>query len=135
MSRINPLHIIGLLVVVLLFFMMKLGGAKDELEHAKESYKETLKIATQLNGLKGVYADNKRVKKSLNRLLRQPSLTQANIQKKFTATGVILSSDGMGKKALNSLMGKLLNGSYNIYSFKIKRLTKDSASLKMEIKW
>ena len=135
MSRINPLHIIALLVVVLLFFMFKLGSAKDELAQTKKLYKKALVVSNELKGFKNIYADSIKVKKSLQRLFAQPSLRNLDLQKKFTSGGVVLSSENMDKKALNSLMGKLLNGSYNIDSFKIKRLNPQSVSFKMEIKW
>ena len=41
----------------------------------------------------------------------------------------------MDKNALNTLMGKLLNGAYNITSFKVRKLSPNSVSFDMEIKW
>ncbi len=135
MNRVNPIHIAILLIVVLGFFVMKLGSAKDELSQTKEQYQETLQLSTQLKGLSEVYSDKNGVQKSLNKILKHKSLNSADIKKKVTKSSMTISSQSMSKTALNVLMGKLLNGSYNIYSFKIKRLSDDSASFKMEIKW
>jgi len=135
MNRINPLHVGALLVVILIFVMLKLSGAKEELKEAKNSYEETFTIATELNGLSEIYADKKDVKKSLTRILKQSSLKSANIDEKFTKSSVVISSERMNKTALNSLMGKILNGSYNVTVLKIKRLSDKHVSLKMEIKW
>jgi hypothetical protein len=41
----------------------------------------------------------------------------------------------MNLKALNTLLGKVLNATFYISELKIKRLSEKSASLKMEIKW
>lgn len=135
MNRVNPIHIAILLIVVLGFFMMKLGSAKDELSQTKELYQETLKLSVQLKGLSEVYSDKDGVKKSLDKVLKSPSLKSSDIKKKVTKSSMVLSCESIDKKALNLLMGKLLNGSYNIYSFKIKRLSEKKASFKMEIKW
>ena len=135
MNRINPLHVVALLVVILIFVVLKLNGAKEELQDTKSSYEETLTIATELNGLSEIYSDKKDVKKSLTRILKQSSLKSANIDKKFGKSSVVISSESMDKTALNSLMGKILNGSYDVTALKIKRLSDIHVSLKMEIKW
>ena len=135
MNRINPLHIGALLLVVLLFSIFKLSSAKSDLVKVKEEYKEVRELATSLSGLKTVYADKKSVKKALERVLKLSSLRSANIQQKSKKSGVTLSSVSMDKNALNSLMGKLLNGAYQINSFKIKKLSDSKVSFEMEIKW
>ena len=135
MNRINPIHIAILLIVVLGFFVMKLGSAKEELSQTKALYQETLQLSTQLKGLREVYSDKNGIKKSLAKILRHKSLSSYSIKKKTTNSGILISSDSINKIGLNLLVGKLLNGSYHIYSFKIKRLSDDKASFKMEIKW
>jgi len=135
MNRINPLHIGALLVVVLLFSIFKLSGAKSDLSEVKAEFRETQELATKLSGLKSTYADKKSVKKSLERVLKISSLRSANIVKKSTKGAIVLSSSSMDKNALNSLMGKLLNGAYQINSFKIKKLSDSKVSFEMEIKW
>ena len=133
MNRINPLHIGVLLIVVLMFFIFKLGEAKKEFHDTNTLYKETLSLSRELVGLREVYGDKNAIKKSINRILHQSSLKSANIVKKITSSGLKISSESMDRRALNSLMGKILNGSYNIASLKIKRLSDKTASLKMEI--
>jgi len=135
MNRINPLHIGALLLVVLLFSLFKLSSAKSDLVEVKAQFKETQELVTKLSGLKSVYADKKSVKKSLSRVLNLSSLRSANIVQKSRKNGVTLSAASMDKNALNSLMGKLLNGAYQINSFKIKKLSDSKVSFEMEIKW
>jgi len=135
MNRINPLHIGVLLVVVLLFFVYKLSGAKSELIEARDSYKETKEISLRLSGLKEVYEEKEKVEKALKRILEQPSLSAAKIEQEKKATGLIISSQNMELDALNSLMSKLLNGLYNIKTVEIKKLTPTTASFMMEITW
>lgn len=62
MNRINPLYLGAFLIVVLVFATFKLGGAKSELADAKEAYKQSSKLSTQLSTLKKVYS--KKVKLS-----------------------------------------------------------------------
>lgn len=135
MNRINPLHIAGLLIFILIFFMIKLSSAKEELTDTKKLYQETLSLATQLKGLNEVYSNKSKVENSLKMLLKNSSLTSSNIKQKVSTAGIVLNSQSIDKTALNFLMGKLLNGSYNIISLKIKRLSEKNASLEMEIKW
>jgi len=135
MNRINPIHIAILLIAVLGFFMLKLNGANDELTKTKRLYQETQQLSIQLKGLSNTYSDKNRVKKSLAKILKHNSLRSYDIKKKITNSTLLISAESINKTALNLLMGKLLNGSYNINSFKIKRLSDDKASFKMEIKW
>ena len=135
MKRINPLHVGILLIVLLAFFTLKLSTLKKELKVQKKAYEEILQVSKELQGLKTVYADKVKVKKSLNRLLHQQVLKSANIEKKLNAKGVVLSAQSMTLRELNFFMGKILNGSYRIKELKIKRISKDKASLKLEIRW
>ncbi len=135
MNRINPLHIGILLIVILLFSFVSLGNTKVELQNAKDEYALTEKVATQLVALKDAYGNKKAMKKSLKRILNLSSLRASKIEQKMKKSGVVLSSESMDKNALNSLMGKLLNGTYNITSFKIKKLSEEKVSFDMEIKW
>jgi len=125
MNRINPLYLGAFLVVLLVFSSFKLSGAKSDLTDMKEAYKQSSKLSTELSGLKKVYS--KKVKLS--------ALKTASVVQKTTKTGVILSSKGMNIKELNSLMSKVLNGTYNVTALKVKKLSKTKVSLHMEIKW
>lgn len=125
MNRINPLYLGLFLIMLLLFLSFKLSSAKSELTEAKEDYKESSKLSTQLSGLKEVYT----------RKINLASLKSASIVQKKTKTGVALSSDSMNIKELNALMGRVLNGAFNITKLKIKKLSATTVSLHLEIKW
>jgi hypothetical protein len=135
MNRINPLHVIVLLVVMLMFFIHKLNSAKNEFAQIKEQHRETLRFTTKLSALNEIYFDKNKIKKSIDSILKQSSLKSANISQKTTNLSIVLTSESINKTALNSLMGNFLNGSYNIDSFHIKSIDSNSASFKMEIKW
>ncbi len=135
MNRINPIHIAILFIVILAFVMMKLHDAKVELAQNQESYQKTLLLANQIKGLKHSYFNKIKIQKSLGRVLRQSTLRSANITKKITNSGILLTSESMNISALNLLMSKILNGTYNISNLKIKRLSNENASLRLEIKW
>lgn len=135
MNRINPIHIGILLIVILLFVAVKLSSAKSELQDVKDEYKTTLLVASKVSGLKAVYADKKKIQIGIKRVLDISSLKSANIEQKIKKDTYILSSESMDKNSLNILMGKLLNASYNISSFKIKKLSSEKVSFDMEIKW
>ncbi|MBA3026568.1 MAG: hypothetical protein FP820_09180 [Sulfurimonas sp.] len=135
MNRLNPLHAGAVLIVLVLFFALKLSGAKEELILAKEEYKETSITLNELSSLSSAYLGKEEVKKSLQRILAQPSLRGANIEQKLKSNSIILNGSSVDKEALNSLMGKLLNGAYDIGSFNIKKLSENKASFEVEIQW
>ena len=135
MNRMNPLYIVAFFVIILLFALLQLSNAKRELVSSKLTYKETLALSTKLVALRTTYSDKVKVKKSLNKILSQSSLRQANISKKITSSSVMISSESMQLNALNSLMSKVLKGSYQISKLSIKRLDDEKASFKMVIKW
>jgi CRISPR/Cas system-associated protein Csx1 len=135
MNRVNPAHIAILLLAFMAFFTFKLSGAKAELANEQALYQETLDVSTQLKGLILAYGDKDSVKKSIKRVLDQSSLKSANIEEKTSASGVVLSAPSLDKIALDSLLSKILNGSYNVASLEIKRINDERASLEMEIKW
>jgi len=134
-NRINPLYIGALLVMLLMLSLYLLSGAKQSLLEEKESFKQTQKIANELSGLKKTYANQKKSKRSIQRILAQPSLKLAEIKAEYKKSGLKLHSKSIDKRGLDFLMGKLLNASYDIRKLKIKRLGDEQASFELEIKW
>lgn len=135
MNQVNPLHIGALLLVVIMFLFFKLSGVKEELVEAKVAFGTSEKLALDLQSLKAVYANKKKTKISINRILAQSSIRAAKLILKRDKNSILISSASMDTSTLNSLMGKILNGSYNIVFLDIKKLNETKASLKMEIKW
>ena len=135
MNQINPLQIGALLVAIIAFLFFKLHGVKAELVEATASYKMSEKLAVEVSSLKSVYANKKKTKNAINRILAQGSLSTAALEVKRNKKSIKISSKSIETKALNSLMGKILNGSYNVTTLKIKRLSETKASLDMEIQW
>ena len=135
MSRINPLHIIGLLLVILLFIFFKLNGIKEELVQVKQTLSQTQQLSKEVVALKKVYGDKKRIKRELQKILRYSTLRSANIQKEYKKSGVLLTCESIELAPLNTLMSKLLNNSFHIERLKIKKLSDKTAQLHLEIKW
>lgn len=135
MKAINPLYLGLLLVVILLMSIFSLNSAKSDLIESKQSYSETLKVVTEIDGLKKAYINKALMQKSLQKILIQKSLKNSNISAKYKKHSVMMQSDKMDKKTLNFLFSKILNSTYNVTSLKIKKLSEDKASFEMEIKW
>jgi len=135
MNQVNPLHIGALLVALLAFLLFTLKGVNTELAEEKALYLESEKLAVELSALKDVYAQKKHTQKAIERLLSQSSLKSTNLVVKKDKKFIKISSKSMDAQALNSLMGKILNGSYNIKALQINRLSETKASLDMEIQW
>ena len=135
MRAINPIYIGLFLVSVLAMSIFSLNSAKSDLLEAKESFGETLKIANELSGLKKTYANKILSQKSLRKILSQKVLKEVKLDAKFKKNSVLLQSQEMDKKALNFLISKILNSTYNVTALKIKKLSESKASFEMEIKW
>ena len=135
MNQVNPLQIGALLIVIIAFLFFKLSGVKSELVEANEAFAKSEKLAVDLSSLKSVYANKTKSQKSLHRILSQNSLKSAHLVIKKAKSSIKISSKSIDTRALNSLMGKILNGSYNIVNLKIKKLSETKAELMMEIKW
>ena len=134
-NRIDPLFIVLFLFIVLVLSVFQLSSAKDELNLITTDYKNTQKLVTKLGGLKSTYANKNSIKKSLSRILKLSLIRSAKIIQNTKKNSVVLSSKSIDKKALNLLVGKLLNGVYRINSFKIKKLDEFRVSFEIEIKW
>ncbi len=135
MNQINPLHVGALLLVLIMFLFFKLSGVKAELDETKVEFAKSEALAVDLNSLKSVYGDKKKIQKSIDRILSQSSIKAAKLHVKREKNFIKISSQSLDTKSLNSLMGKILNGSYNITALKIKKLSQTKASLEMEIQW
>lgn len=135
MSRINPLYTGILLLFIVIFIGVKLSNAKDDLQEAKISFNDVEMLANEISGLKGAYANKKMKKQTFLRTLSQPVLSAAKIEKKVSSSSIKISSQSIDLRALNYLLGKVLNDTYNISSLQIKRLSDTKSSLEMEIKW
>lgn len=135
MNRINPLYTGILLLLVVIFIGVKLSNAKDELQKAKSRLNDVQTLVNEINGLKGAYANKNMKKKTLLQTLSQPVLNAAQIEKKLTRSSIKISSKSIDLRALNYLLGKVLNDTYNVTSLQIKRLSDTKSSLEMEIKW
>ena len=135
MNSLNPLHIGALLAITIAFLFVKLDSAKVELKEAQASYKMSEKLAVDVKALKSLYADKKKIKRSIDKLLANRALKSAQLSVKHSKNRVTISSKSIETSALNTLLGKVLNGTYNVTELKIRKLSETKASLQMEIQW
>lgn len=135
MNQINPLQIGALLLVIIVFLFFKLSGIKHELYEAKEEYKVSEKMAVKLSSLKAVYANKKKTQRAFERILSQSSIKAAHLNIKREKKIIKITAASINTVALNSLMGKVLNGSYKITALNIKKLSETNAQFMMEIQW
>lgn len=135
MNRINPLHIITLLIVIALFLLFELSKVKADLKEEQEAYKKSEKIAKELRAYKRLYKDKKRVKRALDKILSQRSLRNAKLHYDSSQNGIHIESKSISLRSLDSLMSKLFNGGYAIKKLTIKRIDDTHAMVRMEIVW
>lgn len=134
MNRVNPLHIIALLLVLILFLLFQISAAKKQLATAEDSLHQSKTIALKTVAYKELY-NKEKIQKALERILRQPSLRKRGITVQRDKERVTINAKSLSLGTLNSLMSKILNGAYTINKLSIKRIDSQHASLQMEIKW
>jgi len=135
MNRINPLYILLLIFVLFIFFTFKLNYANDELSEIQQNYKESSKLAIKIDNIKKAYKDKNRVIKKINNILKNSVLQNIDIKRKITNSKIILLSNSINKSALNYLIGKFLNNSFDITKLNIKKIDNKKATLEVEIRW
>lgn len=135
MNRINPIYVVVLLVILLSLVIYRLDAGKRELEEHKASFKTTQALALKLVSLKDVYADNIKIKQSLQRVLNDASLKSAGIESKFKTSSVSIDAQSIDLRTLNLFLGKILNAAYVVESMKLKSVSDTKADLQMEIRW
>ena len=134
MNNLNPLHIGALLLIIITFLFVKLDSTKTELKEVQESFKESERLAVDVSSLKSVYADKKKIKKSLDKIFNKIRRT-TELKIKENKNSVFVSAKSIETSTLNALMGKILNGTYNVTELKIRKQSETKASVEMEIKW
>jgi len=134
MNRINPLHILLLLLTIIIFLIVQLTHQKENFMHEKSALSETQKMAEEIKGLKYLYANKNKTKKTLRRILKQVSLVKKIVQKP-TKDGVKLTATSLQLKEVNRLTTKIFNEGFHVTMLKIKKKDLKHVSLKMEILW
>jgi biopolymer transport protein ExbB/TolQ len=135
MKQVNPLHIILLLIVVLIFAFFKLGEVKKELRVAKDAYVKSEQLAQELHALKRVYGDKTALQKKLQKIVSSSALRKEDLKSRTTKEGFIISSQSLSVRGLNTLMSKILNGNFPIKKLEIKKADETHATLLLEITW
>lgn len=134
MKKINPLYIILLLVVILVVVMFNLMHVKDKLHEAQNSFDRTKAMVHKIVDLQQNWDNTKNTKNSVRRILKSSVLRKAGIVQKNKRGLITLQGRSMDSKSASYLISRLLNESFTIKSMKIRRLSKERASLDVEIK-
>jgi hypothetical protein len=135
MNKLNPLHLIALVIVLILFTTLQLSQVHTQLNEQKETLKQTQKLAIEISALKNAYTDATKIKQSLQKILKHPSLKKAKFQITHTKNSTKISAASLSLKELETCSSKILNGVYNIKMLKIKKIDTNFASFEVEIAW
>ena len=135
MSKINPLYILGLLVIFFLFSVFQLSKAKEEYKEQTSAYQETQQLALRLDGIKSVYSQEKILHSKLDQLIKQLQAKGVELSKIESKKSTVISAMSIDLANLNTLMGKILNGSYQIKEINLQHISDEKARLRLEIQW
>jgi len=135
MRSVNPLHVLGLLVVSAVFMFVELQKVKNELKEEEKIYMTSKHVAQELLAYKKLFGDKKRVYNALKKITSQRSLKNAHLKISSRENSIRIASKSMDLQALNSFLSKLLNGTYLIQSLRISRIDPKHVSLDVEVTW
>jgi len=133
MRQINPLYISLLLVLVLMIVFIRLNSAKEEYNEAKNELKKTEMMGKRIVALKRNWGEDASKEAALSRVLKASILQEAAIKKKREGKMLTITSEKAGAKAVEFLLNKLLNGTFAVKSLKIRALSDEFASVRVEI--
>ena len=133
MSRIHPLHIAIVLILVVVLLGVKNAQAKKDLQEVKTEFAKVSKLSDELVKLQEIYDNKEKTMQSLQTILKHSSLKNSAIEQKVVANKISISSKNIQKSALDFLISKIVNNSYEILSLDIKANSETEASLHMEI--
>lgn len=131
--KINPLLILGLLVIILVVAIIKTNSKNNQLHQTNTSLYELRSRAMQLDSLKQSWENRGNAMKKLNAILQHPSLKGVEVERKQKKESYALHIPVIDKKGLDHLTGKLFNETLIIKSLSLSRLDDVNASLDVEI--
>jgi len=135
MRQVNPLHVLLLLTVFILFLLYQLQETQATFHDAKEQLAKTKDVAYQLNALKKEYANKEYVVRTITRLLHQSILKSATITKEQKSDAIVLHAKKLSKRQLQRVLTKILNSTYKIKALHIKRVNEKSVDVDVEVGW
>ena len=133
MKQINPLYIILLLLMILAVVLFNLVHVKDELHEAQNHFDKTKAMVHDIVDLQQTWDNKKQTKNSIRRILKSSVLRKAGVIQKEKRGAITLHADSLNSKTASYLLSRLMNEPFVIKSMKIRRLSKEQASLDVEI--
>jgi len=133
MNKVNPLHILLLLVVITLFLIVQIQTSKQELEEEKRALVQSKELALKTRTYRELYKGKNR--QQIQRVLLQPFFKNAGVHIQRKKNSYIISASALSLSVLDALMNKIFNGAYKIEKLNIKRIDEKHAALALEITW
>ncbi len=134
MKNINPLYIVLLLIMILIVVLFNLIQVKNTLHEAQNSFDKTKTMVHNIVDLQQSWDNGKRTKDTIRRILRSSSLRKAQITQKNKRGLIEIYAGSIDSSSASYLISRLLNEAFTINSMKIRRLSKERASIYVEIK-
>jgi len=135
MRQVNPLHVLLLLTVFILFLLYHLQETQATFHDAKGQLAKTKDVAYQIGALKKEYANKEYVVRTITRLLHQSILKSATITKEQKSDAIVLHAKKLSKRQLQRVLTKILNSTYKIKALHIKRVDEESVDVDVEVGW
>ena len=132
MKRINPLYLLGLLFFIAMYAAYAVHTQEVKLKDAQNEYRYKKELALKLKALKNAYAPKR--KRELLRLLRSTKVRKNGVKFQDNKTRLQITGKKIDVKIARLILSKVLNSTYNIERFTIRK-EKNGVDIDMEIVW
>ena len=134
MSRINPLHIAFLLLLLFGFVLYQHFAVQKKIAHKEQRLKELQNVAKEIATLKNYWGDKKLQKRRIEEILGTPFIKKFLKDTKRKRDRYTILLDDVGAKEADRIADKIFNSFVKIGSFTIKKKDKTKISMKVEFR-
>ena len=133
MNKINPLYIIALLLIMVIFMISKTGNLQQQINAIKVSIATTQITGKYLADLKKEFSNKQQHAKIAQSIIEQQGLMNDGNTFKVNPTNITIELNNLNNAQTQKVVSKLINSSLYITRFAVEDVDLNK-SMRMEIK-
>lgn len=128
MKRINPIYILGLIIVLFIGSYTSLNNKKEEFRNSTKEINTLSKKAKNYKDYKDTWFNEKTIIKRVDSIIKNPSFRKEKILKSQTENKIRIKMESQNPRILNRFLNRMLNE-----KFIFKKLDIQKSSITLEI--
>jgi len=134
MNKINPLHIVAFLIVVILILIFKVNFIQKNINTLSYSIEKTKQSGIYLSEIKKEFGNKQKQVKFLKKFLKSNGLDKSPHKLRISSSEINIDIVNVESKLANKVVSKILNTSLLVSSFEIKDVDFNK-TIKIKIKF